>query len=118
MQMKKLVLMLSLALSVGGGTNALAQANNLNKNESQLRLNAVSLAASFMCFATKGIITEKQSLILLKKSLKDQDISDKLNYLMTKDGTKAGKIIFTYLNPDCKTLSDEDAAIRAVFPFL
>ena len=71
-----------------------------------------------MCFASKGIITEKQSLILLKKNLKEQNISDKLDYLMTKDGTKASKVIFTYLNPDCKTLSDEGAAIRAVFPFL
>jgi len=114
----RITLALLLALLIGDGTNVLAQKNNLNKNESQLKLNAVSLAASFMCFATKGIITEKQSLILLKKSLKEQDISDKLNYLMTKDGTRAGKIIFTYLNPDCKTLSDEDAAIRAVFPFL
>jgi len=118
MNKARIALMLSLALSIGGGAKVLAQANSLNKNESQQRLNAVSLAASFMCFATKGIITEKQSLILLKKNLKEQNMSEKLDYLMTEDGTKASKVIFTYLNPDCKTLSDEDAAIRAVFPFL
>ena len=87
-------------------------------NRTIQRAKAVSTAASLLCFATKGKITEAESLSLLKRNLRKDDLSHIMPYLQSEDGTKAIKVVFTYLTSDCAGIEDQKALNRALFPYL
>ena len=90
----------------------------LTNNRTTQRAKAVSIAASLVCFTTKGKITEAESLSLLKRNLRKADLSHIMPYLQSDDGTKAIKVVFTYLTSDCVGIEDEKALHRALFPYL
>ena len=90
----------------------------LINNRTTQRATAVSIAASLVCFTTKGKITEAESLSLLKRNLRKADLSHIMPYLQSDDGTKAIKVVFTYLTSDCAGIEDQKALNRALFPYL
>lgn len=87
-------------------------------NRTIQRAKAVGIAATLLCFATKGDITEDESLYLLKRNLRRDNLNHIMPYLKSDDGTKAIKVVFTYLTSDCKNIEDNKALNRAIFPYL
>ena len=85
----RIALALSLALSMGSGTAGLAEEKGFTRNRTNLRVHAAAIAASLICFTVKGKISEEYGVFMLKKLLKEQGISDKLEWLQSDDGTKA-----------------------------
>ena len=90
----------------------------VSDNRTIQRAKAVSIAATLLCFATKGDITEEKSLYLLKRNLRRDNLDHIMPYLQSDDGTKAIKVVFTYLTSDCKDIEDNKALNRALFPYL
>ena len=90
----------------------------VTNNRTIQRAKAVGIAASLLCFATKGKITEAESLSLLKRNLQKDDLTHIMPYPQSDDGTKAIKVVFTYLTSDCAGIEDQKALNRALFPYL